>query len=241
MSCTFKSCKLFSTEVIRFFVWFRCLKMHAIKPSPSKLSCKCFRFRKIGPQNFISADVSGRQERNLQPYIPSTRGAMLCFERCPICIQKAPPPSPNMPIKTTLFVKATQNKWHQSLKRRSKYHIRGEFCILAALCLDAARPGGCTHHLSIDTSSIHRWGVHSYYKLSRHRFHQASLQRWWRRLKIAAATLGTQESAFSFLFFFLLKTIIKEALPFPVSPFRSTVRYLTHANSKDPCDLRRHE
>lgn len=161
-------------------------------PPSFKLSCKWFRFHKFGPQNFISADVSGRQERNLQPYIPSTRGAMLCYERCPICIQEAPP---NMLIKT-LFVKATQNKWHQSFKWRLKYHIRGEFCILAALCLDAARPGGCTHHLSIDTSSIHRWGVHSYYKLSRHRFHQASLQRWWRRLKIAAATLGTEESAF---------------------------------------------
>lgn len=109
-----------------------------------------------------------------------------------------------MPIKTTLFVKATQNKWHQSFKWRLKYHIRGEFRILTALCLDAARPGGCTHHLSIDTSSIHRWGVHSYYKLSRHRFHQASLQRWWRRLKIAAATLGTQESAF-----FLKKQLLK--------------------------------
>lgn len=166
-------------------------------PPPFKLSCKCFIFRKFGPQNFISADVSGRQERTLQPYIPSTRGAVLCYELCPICIQKAPP---NMPIKTTLFVKATQNKRHQSFKWRLKYHIRGESCILAALCLDASRPGGCTHPLSIDTASIHRWGVHSYYKLSRHRFHQPSLQRWWRRLKIAAATLGTQESA---CFFFL--------------------------------------
>lgn len=69
---------------------FCCLKMHAIKPSPFKLSCKCFRFRKFGPQNLISADVSGRQERNLQPYIPSTRGAMLYYERCPICIQSPP-------------------------------------------------------------------------------------------------------------------------------------------------------